>query len=102
MEKFYKDLNIKFKLQNFFSNIYDEINNSDLIISRCGASSLAEIEFFKKFCILIPLPTSANNHQYYNAVEFKKTNDCEIINQSNINNEKLVKIIKSNLFEKKK
>ena len=101
MEKFYRDLNIKYKLQNFFSNIYEEINSSDLIISRCGASSLAEIEYFKKFCILIPLPTAANNHQYFNAVEFKKTNDCEIINQSNINNEKLVKIIKSNLFEKK-
>ena len=35
-------------------------------------------------------------------LNLKKTNDCEIINQSNINNEKLVKIIKSNLFEKKK
>ena len=56
MEKFYKNLNIKFKLQNFFKDIYDEINNSDLVISRCGASSLAEIEYFKKFCILIPLP----------------------------------------------
>ena len=101
MENFYQNLNIKFKIKSFFTNIYDEINNSDLIISRCGASTLAEIEFFKKFCILIPLPTSANNHQFYNAVEFKKTNNCEIINQSNINNDKLVKIIKSNLFEKK-
>merc|ERR1711991_425406 len=101
MEKFYQSLNVKCKLQNFFTNIYDEISNSDLIISRCGASSLAEIEFFKKFCILIPLPTSANNHQFYNAVEFKKTNNCEIINQSNINNDRLVKIIKSNLFKQK-
>ena len=102
MEKFYQSLNVKCKLQNFFTNIYDEISNSDLIISRCGASSLAEIEFFKKFCILIPLPTSANNHQYYNALEFKKTNNCEIINQSNINLNKLVKIIKSNLFKQKR
>ena len=101
MEKFYRDLNIKYKLQNFFSNIYEEIYSSDLIISRCGASSLAEIQYFKKFCILVPLPTAANNHQYFNAVEFKKKNDCEIINQSKINYEKLVKIIKSNLFEKK-
>ena len=52
MEKFYQSLNIKYKLQNFFTNIYDEINNSDLIISRCGASSLAEIEFLKNFVYL--------------------------------------------------
>ena len=102
MEKFYQSLNIKFKIQSFFTNIYDEINNSDLIISRCGASSLAEIEFFQKFCILIPLPTSTNNHQFYNAVEFKKNNNCEIIVQSNINYDVLVKIIKSNLLNKKK
>tara|TARA_B100000035_G_scaffold195461_1_gene166868 strand:- start:12142 stop:13194 length:1053 start_codon:yes stop_codon:yes gene_type:complete len=102
MEKFYKDLNVKFKLENFFTNIYDEINTSDIIISRCGASSLAEIEYFKKFCILVPLPSSANNHQYFNAIEFKKTNDCEIINQCNIDNQNLVKIIKSNLFKNKK
>ena len=102
MEKFYQSFNIKFKLRNFFTDIYNEINNSDLIITRCGASSLAEIEFFKKFCILVPLPTSANNHQYYNAVQFKKTNNCEIIDQSNINNHKLVNIIKSNLLKNKK
>ncbi|MAI29174.1 MAG: undecaprenyldiphospho-muramoylpentapeptide beta-N-acetylglucosaminyltransferase [Rickettsiales bacterium] len=101
MKNFYQNLNIAFKVEKFFKNIYDEINSSDIVISRCGASSLAEIEYFQKFCILIPLPTSANNHQYYNAVEFKKTNNCEIISQSNINNDKLVKIIKSNLFEKK-
>ena len=101
MKNFFQNLNIKFKIKSFFTNIYDEINISDLIISRCGASTLAEIEFFKKFCILIPHPTSANNHQFYNAVEFKRTNNCEIINQSNINNDKLVKIIKFNLFEKK-
>ena len=101
MEKFYQDLNVKFKLQNFFTNIYSEINTSDLIITRCGASSLAEIEYFKKFCILVPLPTSTNNHQYFNAIEFKKTNKCEIINQHNIDNQNLVKIIKSNLFKKK-
>ena len=102
MKKFYQNLNVEFKLQNFFTNIYDEINKSNLIISRCGASSLAEIEYFKKFSILVPLPTSANNHQYLNAVEFKKTNKCEIVNQSKINNEKLTKLIKSKLFEKKK
>ncbi len=102
MENFYQSLNIKFKLRNFFTDIYDEINNSDLIITRCGASSLAEIEFFRKFCILVPLPTSANNHQYYNAVEFKKTNHCEIINQANIDSDSLVKIIKSNLLKNKR
>ena len=101
MKKFYQSLNVKFKLRTFFKDIYNEINNSDLVISRCGASSLAEIEFFTKFCILVPLPNSANNHQYSNAVEFKKTNNCEIVDQSNINYKKLLKVIKSNLFEKK-
>ena len=72
VKNFYKNHGIEFKIKNFFNNIYEEIANADIIISRCGSSSLAEIEYFKKFSILIPLPYSTDNHQYYNAKEFKK------------------------------
>ena len=78
---------------SFFHNIYDEIYNADVIISRCGASTLAEIEYFNKFSILFPLPNSADNHQYYNAHEFKKNNKCEIIDQSDVNVKKLSSLI---------
>ena len=98
--KIYKKFKIKFKVKSFFYNIYDEMYNADLIISRCGASTLAEIEYFKKFCILFPLPTSADNHQYYNAHEFQKRNKCEIIDQSNFNVKKISLLIEKIFFSK--
>ena len=32
MEKFYQSLNVKYKLQNFFTNIYEEINIQTLLL----------------------------------------------------------------------
>ena len=48
-------------------------SKTDLIISRSGASSVYEIAAAGVPSILVPLPTAADNHQYYNA---KELNDC--------------------------
>lgn len=41
---------------------------ADLIICRSGAGTLAEVSFFNKKCITIPLETTTNNHQIDNAI----------------------------------
>lgn len=41
---------------------------ADLVVCRGGASSLCELALFCKPALLIPLPTAADNHQYFNAV----------------------------------
>lgn len=41
---------------------------ADLVISRSGASTVAELVQLKKPAILVPLPSSAGNHQKYNAL----------------------------------
>ena len=46
--KLFKKMKLEFKISDFFDDIYGEISKADLIISRCGSSSLAEIEYFKK------------------------------------------------------
>ncbi len=93
LKAYYKKLKINYKLKDFFEDSLSEIRNSDIVISRGGSSSLAEIEYFNKFSIIIPLPSSADNHQYYNAIEFKKKNDCIILNEKEINYIELKKII---------
>ncbi len=72
IKKKYQSLKVEHKIEKFFYNIYEQYHNADLIICRCGASTLAEIEIFSKPCLLFPLPSSMNNHQYYNAKEFEK------------------------------
>ena len=79
-----------------FTNEIGKIYNSvDLAIARAGALSLAELETKKIPAILIPLPSAAENHQYFNALELKEKNVAEIIEQENLNSE----ILKDTIFE---
>ena len=100
--KLYKKMGVKFIIKEFFDDIYNQINQADLIISRCGASTLAEIELYKKFSILFPLPSAMNNHQYFNAVEFKKKNPCLLFDEKNLDIIKISMEIEKLIFIKKK
>jgi UDP-N-acetylglucosamine--N-acetylmuramyl-(pentapeptide) pyrophosphoryl-undecaprenol N-acetylglucosamine transferase len=55
---------ITFSYQDKLATIF---NAAGIIISRAGAGTLAEIAFFEKQCIVVPLITKHNNHQLYNA-----------------------------------
>ncbi len=47
---------------------------SDFIISRAGAGAVAEITFFDKRAIMVPLATNTNDHQVRNAHEWAREN----------------------------
>jgi UDP-N-acetylglucosamine--N-acetylmuramyl-(pentapeptide) pyrophosphoryl-undecaprenol N-acetylglucosamine transferase len=65
----------------------------DLVIARAGALSLAELETLRIPSLLVPLPTAAENHQYYNALELKEKRVAEIIEQKDLTPEKLFRNI---------
>lgn len=54
-------------VKGFLDNIYAYMKHADLIISRAGASALAEILAFGKPSILLPFPHATANHQEHNA-----------------------------------
>jgi len=56
----------------FLDNIYAYMQHCDLIISRSGASTLAEILAFGKASILLPYPYATANHQEHNARAVEK------------------------------
>ena len=51
--------------------------------------------------MLFPLPSSTNNHQHYNAVEFKKNNQCLICDERKFNLKKISKEVEKIVFKKK-
>ena len=87
----YKKMKIDFVLETFFNDLQNQIYNSDIIFARCGSSTLAEIEDSKKKSFLFPLPTSLDNHQFINALEHKKHNNCEIYDETKIDYSSLEK-----------
>ncbi len=108
LKNFYDTNNIENIIFNFDENFINLINESDLCITRAGATSMAEISFLDKPFIAIPLPTSKDNHQMKNAEFYERKGCCWILEQKTLNKEKLKNVIinllenKSDLINKKK
>ena len=64
-------------------------NSADFVLARAGALTLAELEVKKLPALLIPLPSAAGNHQYFNALEMKKKGLALLLNQSEVTPESL-------------
>ena len=98
---------LKPELQNrykFYPFIKEEMKDAyalaDIVISRAGANSLAEIVALQKPNILIPLSTSANNHQPENAKFFAEKNASLIIDETVNNSQDLSEAILKLLLDK--
>jgi len=93
LKKFYKVNKIENKVFNFDENLNILLKQSDLCITRAGASSLAELSLLKIPFIAIPLPTSKDNHQFENAKYYKDKDCCWIINQENLDKPKFEELL---------
>ena len=93
LENFYRVNKIENKVFTFDENLNILLKQSDLCITRAGASSLAELSLLKIPFIAIPLPTSKDNHQFENAKYYKDKDCCWIINQENFNKPKFEKLL---------
>ena len=71
------------------------MKKADLVVTRCGASTLAEIISLKLPSILIPSPYVPNNHQYINGMDFVNKHAGVMIEEKDLTGEKLVKTIDS-------
>ncbi len=72
LAEFYKKVKIECKIFNFTNKIIDYYSKANLVITRSGASVLGELVNVNIPFISVPLPTSADNHQFKNAVYYKK------------------------------
>lgn len=63
----YSNLKLSYKLADFFYDMNYQYLNHELVIARAGASTIAELSYIGLPAIFIPLPSAADNHQFYNA-----------------------------------
>lgn len=64
---YYEDHGIRADVQPFFNDIPRRISEAQLIISRAGASSVADISIIGRPSILVPYPFATDDHQTANA-----------------------------------
>ena len=92
LSEIYKKAEIDHEIFNFTDKILDYYSKANLVITRSGASVLGELINAKIPFISIPLPTSADNHQYKNAEFYKKKGYGYLLNENDIN-DKLYELI---------
>ena len=87
----FKDVKIKnVKIVPFLNNMLNVLKVCDLIVTRAGASTIAEITALGIPSILVPSPYVANNHQLYNAMELVDNKASELILESDFNATNLI------------
>jgi UDP-N-acetylglucosamine--N-acetylmuramyl-(pentapeptide) pyrophosphoryl-undecaprenol N-acetylglucosamine transferase len=90
------------KIVPFFDNLPSILKNTDLLITRAGASTIAEVIALNLPSIFIPSPYVANNHQYYNALELKNNNCAEMLEEKDLTINKLSYMIDELLVNREK
>ena len=82
------NIGVDYKLKNFFEDINEIINSSDILVSRSGAGTINDIILSQIPSILVPIPHSIYNHQYYNAKLLFDKNATELIEEKDFNSDK--------------
>ncbi len=72
----------------------------DLVVSRAGAITLSEIQAKGKPAVLIPSPYVAENHQYHNAMALVNKNAATLIEEKDLNEDRLIKAVEQMVSDK--
>ena len=65
----------------------------DLVITRCGACALTEIEAMGRPAVMIPSPMVAENHQYYNGLVLQNAGAGIVIEEKDRTEEGFIKTV---------
>jgi UDP-N-acetylglucosamine--N-acetylmuramyl-(pentapeptide) pyrophosphoryl-undecaprenol N-acetylglucosamine transferase len=90
----YAKLELKAVVHPFFTQMELALGAATACVSRAGASSLAEIAAMRLPTLLVPLPTSADNHQWHNARAFEETGAAQLIQQGDATPEKVSTLLR--------
>ncbi len=84
LKSFYEGAKIDFEIFNFSPNLQKFFSKIDLALTRSGASMQAEFVNANIPFITIPLPSSADNHQFKNASFYENKKFCFLIEEKDL------------------
>lgn len=86
----------------YLHNIEDAYDLADLVVCRAGATTIAELSAKGIAAILIPYPYATGNHQLYNARFLESNLAALIIEEKDLNREKLAAELSKLLTDNKR
>ncbi len=98
----YDSLPFAVRVLPFIERMDEIYAQADLIISRAGATTVAEITAFGKAAILVPYPYAIYDHQRWNAQALKDHGAAEMILDRELSGEKLSEWIRAFYLDRKR
>jgi UDP-N-acetylglucosamine--N-acetylmuramyl-(pentapeptide) pyrophosphoryl-undecaprenol N-acetylglucosamine transferase len=86
----YQESGVSAEVVTFIEDVPGAFARADLVISRAGANSVAELAAAGKAAVLIPFPGAADQHQLGNARALERAGGARIIEQRDLTPERLV------------
>lgn len=98
----YRRLGVDAEVKPFFRDMVAVYRQADLLVSRAGATTLAEFAVLGKPAILIPYPYAADNHQEKNGAYYVSGGGAVLHRQDELDAEKLSESVSRLLFDREK
>jgi len=95
VEKGYRACGFEPEVREFIEDMSAAYAESDLVVCRAGATTLAELTVCKKPSILVPFPAAADNHQVMNARSLADAGAAVMIEERDLTGELLASEIRS-------
>ncbi len=89
----YRELRINAVVEDFFPNIAEQYAAADLVISRAGATTLAELLCVGCPAVLVPYPFAADQHQAANAAALEARGAAVMVRQTDDSHETAQRLI---------
>ena len=102
MIKLYSEHSIDAEVSSFFDDVPRRISEAQLVISRSGASSVADIATIGRPSILVPLKSALRDEQSINAESMTRINSAISFSEDDFTEEKLSQCITKFLASPKK
>jgi UDP-N-acetylglucosamine--N-acetylmuramyl-(pentapeptide) pyrophosphoryl-undecaprenol N-acetylglucosamine transferase len=91
----YREIGIDADVSDFFQDMAGMYGQADLVISRAGATTLAELSVMGLPALLIPYPYAADNHQQTNALYYEEGGGARMFLEQDLTDEILAKEVVS-------
>ena len=72
------------RVEPFLEDMADAMRDADVVVSRAGATTLAEIAAVGRPALLVPLPGAADGHQQLNADVLVRAGAAEVVSQAEV------------------
>jgi UDP-N-acetylglucosamine--N-acetylmuramyl-(pentapeptide) pyrophosphoryl-undecaprenol N-acetylglucosamine transferase len=92
-EQLHREAPANFRVAEFLHDMPAQLAASDLVVSRAGATTVAELAAAGRASVLIPFPFAANDHQTANARELAASGAALMIRQEQLTAPRLAQTV---------